>query len=535
MQVFEFHFNPKIREDLIFDSFCYEPENIYEKRVGSLYMAGMLKNILPQNSQFLNNLAKVIKEKYYCPVFRVPENSLKESLRTANESLERIAKSGNVSWLGNLNFATLSLRNFELNFTKVGNLKILLLREGEVIDIDQKLKFQEIEPYPLKIFGNIVSGKLAENDIILVLTKEVFDYFQNQAILDRIAKLTPFNEKQLKEILNNKKEEFTGISGICLLIFLNKEALYQKKEAILFQPKTKLKEFSLKPIRIAAGHTFIFAINYVKKIIRKPNLPSFHNVKAKVPKLSKIRLPQIATPKLKNKNLILILVLILFLILGSFIFQKEKERQLKEYQAVLNEIQEKEKFYKMERIEEPLLSPDFDKNELISKKISVLKENAPENFKSDIFCDYNSNLYSLDNTAGEIIKYSPKWTEPKVWIKSDLLIEAKSIIIDGSIWILNKDNSITEYYAGKFQKTLKLDIFPESKNFSRIFTSETLPYLYILEPIENRLIIIDKIGQIIKQYQSEKFDDLLDFAVSENGKAVYLLNGLEVYQIRIEL
>jgi len=601
MQVFEFHFNPKKREDLVFDSFCYEPENIYERRVGSLYMVGNLKNVLPKNNRFLDNLSSVIKEKYYSPKLHLPENSLKESLRTANDHLEGIAKSGDVSWLGNLSFAVLSLRNFELNFTKVGDLKILLLRGRGIIDIDEKLKLEEIDPYPLKIFGNIAFGKLAENDLILVLTKEVFDYCQSKNLLDKIAEIVPFDGEKLRGIFNHGKEDLLNISGVCLVIALTKETLIKKRESILPQQK----RFSLK-------EAFTPIINYIKKLIKKPKLrlphPSIPKLTIHKPAIPKIIIPKlnIKIPFMKEKmekriktssfkNIIIILVLIFLLVLGSFVFQKEKEQQLKEYQTTLSQIQEKvsqaenllllkelrpeaqkqanlllkeswdeilpltkiqnlplkeqalaiqetmkgylESLNRMKIIEEPLLSPDFDENEFISKKMSVLRETAPENFTSDIFCDYKSNLYSLDNISGEIIKYIStgdlKWAEPKVWIKSDSLIEAKSIIIDGGIWILNKDNSISRYYAGNLQKTLELNIFPEPKNFSRIFTSETLPYLYILEPNKNRLIIINKAGETIKQYQSEKFDNLSDFAVSLNGKTIHLFNGLKIYQIDI--
>jgi len=112
MLVFEFHFNPKTKEDLIFDSFCFEPENIYEKRVGSLYMLGLLKNVLPQNIHFLERLARVIKEKFYSSTLVKPEKSLKNSLKEANDFLENIAKRGDVSWLGNLSFGVISLKNF---------------------------------------------------------------------------------------------------------------------------------------------------------------------------------------------------------------------------------------------------------------------------------------------------------------------------------------------------------------------------------------------------------------------------------------
>ncbi len=156
MQVFEFHFNPphqnkfgtgqaKTKSDLIFDSFCYEPENVYEKRLGSLYMLGLLKNTLPQNVRFLDNLAKIIKEKYYKSVFS-PEKSLKETLKEVNHFLEQIAKRGDVSWLGNLSFTVITFTPHqksgggEFNFAKVGDLKIFLLRKGRIIDIDTSVK-----------------------------------------------------------------------------------------------------------------------------------------------------------------------------------------------------------------------------------------------------------------------------------------------------------------------------------------------------------------------------------------------------------
>jgi len=52
-----------------------------------------------------------------------------------------------------------------------------------------------------------------------------------------------------------------------------------------------------------------------------------------------------------------------------------------------------------------------------------------------------------------------------------------------------------------------------------------------LEPSQNRIIILSKQGEIIKQFQSPEFDALVDFAVSGDGKKIYLLNGLKVYQI----
>ena len=93
---------------------------------------------------------------------------------------------------------------------KTGEIKIYLLRGGQVIDIDKRWKFEELEPYPLKIFGNIISGKLAENDIILVLTEELLIPFQK--LLTEIATKKELDEKITKE-LEKITKEFVKIYG----------------------------------------------------------------------------------------------------------------------------------------------------------------------------------------------------------------------------------------------------------------------------------------------------------------------------------
>ena len=655
MQVFEFHFNPKLKPDLIFDSFCYEPENIYERKMGSLYLVGLLKNVLPRNLRFLEKLQKVIKEKYYKSTILTPEKSLRESLKEANEFLEEIAKRGDVSWLGNLSFAVLALKNFKLNFTKVGEIKIFLLRAGKIIDIDKKLKFQDIEPYPLKIFGNIVSGKLSEGDLILVLTKEIFDFFQENLLLNEIAKLPRFSEKELKDILNGKKEELSKISGALLAISLRKEVLAGKREIIL--PKIS-KEFSLKEVLSPFLKNFLRIIHtaFLQKGgagLSELRIKLFGFL-SHIFNLFKIKIKSL----IFNKKLILILALILVLILGFIFSQLEERQKIRIYQKNLEEVNKKfnlaqgllildnpqaqkeansllkeslekitsilketqnlpkefnvqifsqrdeilEKLYslnKLEKIEEPELFFEFNREKFIPQKlvtlgddlyffspyskdlfklnknkngelISVdkkfdlatmiadsilffskpnqlivyrgltpvnLKEPYPD-FNFDALSSFKGNLYFLDKKAGQIIKYPStgsgqvpfSWGTPEFWLKKAIV--GKGISVDGTVWVLEKE-AISKYYAGNWQEKITPDIFPPPKDFSKIFTSPTLPYFYLLEPGQKRIVILTKAGEIIKQFQSEKFDNLLDFSVSQDGKIIWLLNGLKFYRVNL--
>jgi hypothetical protein len=302
MRIFQFYFNPKQTEDLIFDNFCYEPENIYEKRLGSLYLVGELKNALPKNYDFLKKLSRFIKENFYKKTLSKPEKSLKETLKETNDFLSKIAKE-DISWLGNLSFAVLNIKNFVLNFTKVGEMKIYLIRGKRIIDIDKRLKLQDIEPYPLKIFGNVVTGKLIEGDLVLILTKEIFDFFQNENILQKLRELVFFDGKEFKKILNEKKESLSQVRGIAFIISLSKETQKEKKEIITSQP---LKEFNLRDFFSNFSRSLpkgepknlkTFSFSEMLSSFKQKNLPSF-----------------------PEKNLLLIFLFFLLLILGYFLF-----------------------------------------------------------------------------------------------------------------------------------------------------------------------------------------------------------------------
>ena len=238
-----------------------------------------------------------------------------------------------------------------MNFTKIGDLKLFLIRKGQLIDIDQKLKLEDIEPYPLKIFGSIVSGKLAENDIILVLSKEAYDAFLKENLLNEFARksvsdLSPKGIKKFKDVLNGKKEQLTKISGICLLMVLSKETAPKEKETLT--ERKSLKIFSLvKEVSVlfspfasignSAKEVFSSLVKLIKKIqIPKPKIP--------VPKISlpkiRLRISYKFSAGLKKK-IIPVLVLILLLALGFFLFEKREEKKIKTYQDQISQIQEK--------------------------------------------------------------------------------------------------------------------------------------------------------------------------------------------------
>ncbi len=244
--------------------------------------------------------------------------------------MEKTAKDGNVSWLGNLSFSALSLavqpknKEITLNFSKVGDIKILLLRPNQIIDISKNLELEEIEPYPLKVFNRTASGKLVEDDKIMILTKEVFSA---QNLLEEIVKIMPFEEEKLKRFLKIKEPELQKIFGVCLLIILSKETLFPKK-TIIGQKSFKTRALSLE--KILPDLTQIFKpFRKILKIRLALPFKVFPRAGSFLKSLNSLKI-QISVQKqkfkifIKNKKIILILFLLLIFILflGSVLITK---------------------------------------------------------------------------------------------------------------------------------------------------------------------------------------------------------------------
>lgn len=614
MKIFELHFNPKPRNDRFFESFVYEPKNSYEKKLGSLFIIGELTNSSSYNSNFLSNLSGAIKKKYYSLSFKNPSKAITEGLKKANEFLEEEVKKENVNWLGNLNFSVFSLKDSDLSFTITGKVKALLIRGNKINDIGGNIDSTEIEPYPLKVFFNVVSGKLCEGDILLVITEELFNFLSEEKIIDKIAEKSDLDEDSLKDIFPQnifKEGKGKDVSGLCFIACLKEE---KKTKEMIFE---KQKESIITSL------------------------------------LKRVKKPKISAPKIKFKDtrVILIIIFIAILAIGAAFFKSDEQAKRSETEKTLIKIEEKlekgkefikygnhkeaeivleeawnevsllakdkkspfytkaeplkesieenlyivnkieinndpevfidmgpdnvgfvaqsisfsnSKFYfssqvtkdvyiynrnkgeKMKSAYEIDLSDDssdfilfFSKsdnisyihdNELKEAKINV---NASSNFRS--FSSYNLSLYFLDETNNEILKYpyqnNFKWNDPESVLKPEK--KAKSITVDGYIWVLNEKNEIESYYRGEQKKTISLDIFPIVRNLTRIKTKIELPYIYISEPINNRIIVIDKNGNLIKQFKSEKFDNIKDFSISYNGNTIWVLNGSNVYELKL--
>lgn len=169
---------------------------------------------------------------------------------------------------------------------------------------------------------------------------------------------------------------------------------------------------------------------------------------------------------------------------------------------------------------------------LLNENILVTLINLPQqNTSFTELSSFAGKVYLLEK-EGDIVLYTDK--DPLPWIQygEKNHNNAKAMAIDGSIFIIDEQNHLHRYYTGIYEERIDFIVYPRVSQLDKLKTSFEIP-LFISEPCQKRIIVIDKQEGLAKQIYSENFDDIRDFVVSSDGKKIYLLNGQEVYLIEL--
>jgi hypothetical protein len=148
---------------------------------------------------------------------------------------------------------------------------------------------------------------------------------------------------------------------------------------------------------------------------------------------------------------------------------------------------------------------------------------------------YLNKAYTIDAGSNQIIRFSQAgrgFGAGQNWLKESAdLSGAKSLAVDGSVWILLSDR-VLKFDLGK-TKSFSLPALSKAlSDGQRIYTASDLANLYIADTGSGRLIIVTKTGKLITQLTSDKFSDLRDFWADEKNKTIFAIIGQELVRFK---
>lgn len=147
---------------------------------------------------------------------------------------------------------------------------------------------------------------------------------------------------------------------------------------------------------------------------------------------------------------------------------------------------------------------------------------------------FGTNVYVLDKKNGEILKYVSGDSESKATYATDeAFSKATGMAIDGSIYVLTTDGVIKKYTRGKPDTFGITGLETPLKKPLRISTNPEIDNLYILDPGNSRIVVLNKSGAFQNAFAATVIKDAKDFDVQESEKKIYILSSGNVYEINI--
>lgn len=170
-------------------------------------------------------------------------------------------------------------------------------------------------------------------------------------------------------------------------------------------------------------------------------------------------------------------------------------------------------------------------------KYTPISVSLPANAILADFADYNGRLYVTDTISNQIYRLAKNDTgydQGLTWLKSAQ--DLKDIIamsIDTSIWLLDKKGLVLKFTKGNKQAFEIKNLDPILESPTRLFTNDQTNFIYILEPKQKRIVVLDKTGNMAAQYYSDTFNNLQDFSLDETNKKIYIANDNKIYSFNL--
>ena len=180
----------------------------------------------------------------------------------------------------------------------------------------------------------------------------------------------------------------------------------------------------------------------------------------------------------------------------------------------------------------------FNPEQKIFKKIEVSFTQEQPTINSILA--YNGRLYTADVNQNQIYRHDATLSgfgRGREWItkSSTPLSGAASLAIDGDLYIATENGSIFKFTKGVQENFSIQNVNPELKKIQKIWTYTDLKYLYILDPEQKRIIILDKQGKLIQQITAQQFEEPKDMIIDEENKIGYILDKNRVFKILLPI
>lgn len=143
---------------------------------------------------------------------------------------------------------------------------------------------------------------------------------------------------------------------------------------------------------------------------------------------------------------------------------------------------------------------------------------------------FSSNVYLL--YPDRITKYTPPTYDESEYFSENAPSRMSNFAIDGSVYVV-ADNTLLKYLRGvrdEFEiQNLTTPLGPESL----IHTNPELENVYVLDPENSRVVVLDDAGSVLQQLSAREFSNATSFVVNPSEETGYVTVGNTIYSFSL--
>ena len=153
---------------------------------------------------------------------------------------------------------------------------------------------------------------------------------------------------------------------------------------------------------------------------------------------------------------------------------------------------------------------------------------------------YAGNIYLLEKSSSSIWRYpglQGSFGDRASWLAPGIDIDLSKIVswaVDGDIWILSSSGNVEKYSFGSPEDFDQATVVPGMEGPISIYTNEELDNIYVLDPPTSRVVVFDKGGGYVAQYNSQVMREAKGVYASEKEGKILVLTKEKLYSIEIE-
>lgn len=242
MKFFEYQFNPRARDDIFVETFCFENKN-------KAWVLGVLKipMVSPRNKEVISRLFSLFIDQDHPNLVSLSEAI---NLFFKKEAAQKTFINPEIAlvWIE---------KDLKFEVCKTGKAAVILQRSQQLFDLTSEFQNSKGE----RLFIESLSGVLLPQDRLFILTEGLISVFEKIYIFQNLCQIK--KPRYIKKIFKYKKKELKQIFGACVIVQVKRSRLpfLRTGFASFLSPLKNIK--IKKPIFYVAAFIIVLFLGYL--------------------------------------------------------------------------------------------------------------------------------------------------------------------------------------------------------------------------------------------------------------------------------